>query len=165
MTAPLRRTGADRRDIEAERGASDAGETAAAKSDPSELARLPADEQTAVGDLEIVLVVGEPVGGAPEEERVVEQTSTVHTSQFAGAIVEVGDLEVGRQHPRIMNPFEHERPVGRRCAGGFCAFCAHADDATNSIATNTKSLSRSASSLPRQTDIDRRRFARPDRDV
>src|SRR5262245_26698869 len=94
---------AQRRHIDAKRGASKAGEPAAAEPDAAELAGLPANEPAAVGHLEIALVVGEPVDGTANQQRVVEQASAVHAGELAGAIVEIGHLEVWRHHPRIID--------------------------------------------------------------
>jgi len=103
---------AQRGDVEPKRRAADAGETAAAEPDAAELVRLPADQYASVGHLEIVLAVGQPVGGAADQERVVEKASPEYASHRASAIVNIGDLEVGGEHPRIVDPLEDEWTTG-----------------------------------------------------
>jgi hypothetical protein len=101
--------------VEAERRAARASEAAAAEANPPELRRLPSDDESAVRELEIARVIREPVAGAADEQRVVDDATAIRARQFAGSIVDVGHLEIGRQQPAVMNPLEHERTVGWRC--------------------------------------------------
>src|SRR5207237_7436344 len=71
------------RHVEAEGRGAAARETAPAEADAPELARLPADEQTAVRHLEVARLVGQPVAGAANEQRVVEHASTVGAGELA----------------------------------------------------------------------------------
>src|SRR6267142_2830155 len=98
-----------RRDVEAERRAAHAGGASSAEADAGVLRRLPADDQTAVRHPEIERIVGQPVRGATNQQRVVDQASAVRAGELAGAAVDVGHLEVGRQHPAVVNPLEDER--------------------------------------------------------
>jgi hypothetical protein len=73
------------------------------------VAAIPSEQQPAVGELEIVRSVDQPVGGAANQQRVIRHAARIRAGELAKPIVNFRCFEVGRDHESARDSFDDER--------------------------------------------------------